>query len=64
MTEQGELFPELLPAGAVAAPQHEAASVLLEGLPDKATCTVPEAAAFLAGKPAGMYDMKDLLAGR
>jgi len=48
MTEQGELFPELLPAGAVAAPQHEAASVLLEGLPDKATCTVPEAAAFLA----------------
>ena len=40
MTEQGELFPELLPAGAVAAPQHEAASVLLEGLPDKATCTV------------------------
>ena len=24
MTEQGELFPELLPAGAVAAPQHEA----------------------------------------
>ena len=47
MTEQGELFPELLPAGAVAAPQHEAASVLLEGLPDKATCTVPEAAAFL-----------------
>ena len=48
MTEQGELFPELLPAGTVAAPQHEAASVLLEGLPDKATCTVPEAAAFLA----------------
>ena len=52
MTEQGELFPELLAPGAVAAPQHEAAaheaaSVLLEGLPDKATTTVPEAAAFL-----------------
>lgn len=47
MTEQGELFPELLAPGAVAAPQHEAAAVLLEGLPDKATCTAPEAAAFL-----------------
>ena len=47
MTEQGELVPELLAPGAVAAPQHEAAAVLLEGLPDKATCTVPEAAAFL-----------------
>ena len=47
MTEQGELIPELLAPGAVAAPQHEAAAVLLEGLPDKATCTVPEAAVFL-----------------
>ena len=47
---QGELFPSIadsMPTAQTGDPCADAAAVLLEGLPDKATCTVPEAATFL-----------------
>ena len=49
---QGELFPEAFQADAPASPpavgpQADAVGVLLEGAPNKASCTVPEAATFL-----------------
>lgn len=48
MNEQGELFPGLFPEGGE--PRGDAAAavaVLSESLPEKPTCTVPEAAAAL-----------------
>lgn len=53
MIEQIEMFPDIA-ASAIEAERanaekeaSDAVSVLLERLPEKATCTVPEAAAFL-----------------
>lgn len=48
MTAQGELFPGLFPPdGAPGGDTAAAVAALSETLPDKATCTVPEAAAAL-----------------
>lgn len=46
---QGELFPDAVAPALPSATsdEHDAAAVLLEGVPEKATCTVPEAAVFL-----------------
>ena len=53
MYEQIEMFPDIAAKAAAseremaAKAAEDAVSVLLERLPEKATCTVPEAAAFL-----------------